>query len=86
MEKTEVKEISAEKTKDCFLSEIESASNGVDTIAGYFERMKDQVGNDDSPENYWLMGFSTGFKLAREIDADYHGMAILNTSRKLHGQ
>ena len=86
MEKTEVEEISAKDMKECFLLELESASNGMDTIAEHFEKMRGHVENDDSRENYYMMGFFAGFKLARNIESDYHSMAIINTSRKMQEQ
>jgi len=86
MKETEVKAMSAREAISDLLLEIELADTGMETIVKYFEGLRGRVENDDSRENYWMMGFSTGFELARKIHSDYSSMAIINSSRKLHGK
>ena len=83
---SKVKEISMKEIDESLLLEIELADTGMETIVKYFEGLRGRVENDDSRENYWMMGFSTGFELARKIHSDYSSMAIINSSRKLHGE
>jgi len=82
----EVKEISKKEIEESLLLELEVADNDMDLIAKYFEMMFGHVDHDEPPTNYYMLGFRAGFRTARHIESDYQSMALINSSRKVHGE